>query len=59
MSRTLRLVAFLVGAAVLALLIREVGVDTLLNGARTVGWLAGCDIRKRQPVSHPHGADNG
>jgi uncharacterized protein (TIRG00374 family) len=40
MSRTLRLVAFVVGAAVLALLIREVGVDTLADGVRTVGWLA-------------------
>ncbi len=40
MSRTLRLVAFLVGAVVLALLIREVGVDTLADGARTVGWFA-------------------
>ncbi|MBK9548818.1 MAG: flippase-like domain-containing protein [Gemmatimonadetes bacterium] len=40
MSRTLRLVAFLVGAVVLALLIREVGVDTLAEGARTVGWFA-------------------
>ena len=40
MSRTLRLVALLVGAVVLALLIREVGIDTLADGARTVGWFA-------------------
>lgn len=39
MSRSLRLVAFLVGAGVLALLVREVGLDVLAEGTRTVGWL--------------------
>ncbi len=39
MSRSLRLLAFLVGAAILALLVREAGLAVLLDGARRVGWL--------------------
>lgn len=40
MSRSLRLLAFLVGVGILALLVKEVGLTVLLDGARRVGWLA-------------------
>lgn len=39
MSRTFRLLAMLAGATVLILLVREVGLEALWQGARAVGWL--------------------
>lgn len=39
MTRTFRLLATLAGAAVLILLVRQVGLDALWSGARAVGWL--------------------
>jgi uncharacterized protein (TIRG00374 family) len=38
MNRPLRALALAAGAAILALLVRQVGVETLLEGARAVGW---------------------
>lgn len=39
MSRTLRVAALLLGVAILALLVAEVGLDSLVDGVRTIGWL--------------------
>ena len=40
MSRSLRALAFVVGAGILAMLVRQVGLDVLIDATRTVGWVA-------------------
>ncbi len=40
MSRPLRFLALAAGAVILGLLVREVGIESLVDGARAVGWLA-------------------
>jgi uncharacterized protein (TIRG00374 family) len=40
MTRSFRLLALVVGAVILLVLVNQVGVGTLVDGARQVGWLA-------------------